>query len=151
MDIQNWIREQQERNLRAVEANKAAVKEFCSKHNVDRAELEFDGCGDSGQIERVTFFRAGDATPLDLDQEKVQITRISHSYVDGKHVDNIEESTGVAEDLFEEIAYHILEVKHPGWEINEGSFGVVIINADGSGKMQYNERIESIEYSEDTF
>jgi hypothetical protein len=51
----------------------------------------------------------------------------------------------------EEMAYSVLDAASPGWEINEGAFGTITINADASGKMDFNQRIQDSVYSEHHF
>jgi hypothetical protein len=59
---------------------------------------EYDGCGDSGQIESVSYFNAANE---DLSQ-------------------TVEEGLGKqVQDFF----YDLLEVRHGGWENNDGGFG----------------------------
>jgi len=51
----------------------------------------------------------------------------------------------------EDLAYCALENNHGGWEINDGAYGEIIIEADGSGRIEYNQRIETVEYEETSF
>ena len=66
---------------------------------VARVLIEYDGCGDSGQIESITFL-GGDGRRVDLSTE-------------------VELSSGALMELF----YDLLETRHPGWENNDGATG----------------------------
>jgi hypothetical protein len=66
---------------------------------VARAEIGYDGCGDSGQIEGIRY----------VDGEGKEIHPIGQ----------IEFKEEAILDLF----YDLLEVRHPGWENNDGAFG----------------------------
>lgn len=150
-DWNKWFTEQKNKNLAIADMNKASFKALCEEHNISYVKVYFDGCGDSGQIESYTYYRE-DATEVDIPNDvKVKVFDRSSRYVDGAWVDSVKENELSVDHLVDSIAYHILEAFHPGWEINEGSFGDVIINKDGTGRIGYNERIESTEYSEDTF
>lgn len=65
---------------------------------VATVRVKYDGCGDSGCIESTTFINeAGEETATaDL---------------------------GMSDEAFEQFFYDLLEVRHGGWEINEGSYG----------------------------
>ncbi len=66
---------------------------------VARLEVEYDGCGDSGQIESVLAFDAG-----------------------GSEVEPSSEN-GLKSMELETLFYDLLEARHPGWENNDGAFG----------------------------
>jgi hypothetical protein len=61
--------------------------------------VNYDGCGDSGQIESVTYLGAG-----------------------GKAVDLTAEVT-ITEEHLTDLFYDLLETRHPGWENNDGAWG----------------------------
>jgi hypothetical protein len=54
-------------------------------------------------------------------------------------------------ELAEEVAYSPLEDHFGGWEINEGAYGTVVINADGTGRIEINQRVVEIEEDSATF
>lgn len=150
-DWAQWFAEQKNRNLAVVQMNKANFKEFCEKNGVSKVIAFFDGCGDSGQFESYKYFGEDDSE-VDIPQDyEVQVVDANERYVDGKYVREVVEIGKTVDYLVDTMAYNLLEAFHPGWEINEGSFGDVIINKDGTGKIEFNERIETTDYSEDTF
>jgi hypothetical protein len=59
----------------------------------------YDGCGDSGQIEEVSYF----------DASGTAIDPTAH--------------TGFTDDGLRELFYDLTQARHPGWENNDGAFG----------------------------
>jgi len=66
---------------------------------VASVQVEYDGCGDSGQIE--------DIVCLDAESKTVALT--------GK--------TPVTIDQLSDLFYDLIEARHPGWENNDGARG----------------------------
>jgi hypothetical protein len=66
---------------------------------VASVEVNYDGCGDSGQIEGIVFY--------DADGEEVNLT--------GQLTITVEHMT--------QLFYDLLETRHGGWENNEGACG----------------------------
>jgi hypothetical protein len=130
--------------------NKTTVKQFCKAHNVHRVAIEFDGYGDDGQVQSVSFLDA-EGNELKLNKEPVPIFTNHISYNKDGHQKKTIEIPGTADELMEEMAYSVLDAASPGWEINEGAFGTITINADASGKMDFNQRIQDSVYSEHHF
>jgi hypothetical protein len=150
MDYLQILAKQKEEALELVNKNREIVKQLLEKHKIARVEVEFDGIGDSGQVDSISFIDA-DGEDTDLNAEPCKLFTKTSKIVDGEYVNEILEQDSDAEGLIEEIVYYVLEAKHPGWEINEGSYGLVIINPDGSGQLEYNERVQSVETYNDEF
>jgi hypothetical protein len=66
---------------------------------IERVQILYDGCGDSGCIENITYMD-GQGSPLDL-------------------AGKLAMSDAHLMDLF----YDLTQVRHPGWESNDGAFG----------------------------
>ncbi len=66
---------------------------------VEVVHVNYDGCGDSGQIESVTYLGEG-GKPVDLTAE-----------------------VAITEDQLTNLFYDLLETRHPGWENNDGACG----------------------------
>ena len=125
--------------------NKREVSKFMKEHGISRALLEFDGSGDSGQINSIELIGNND--------ESLLLTEMTgwwteHKYSEGTWTKNVKEMKAAFADLLEDIAFSHLSSQYGGWEINAGSFGTVVIKDDGSGGIEFNERIEETEYSE---
>jgi len=69
--------------------------------------IQYDGCGDSGQIEGIEY-RGEDGKPIDI-LGKVTIT----------------------DDELMDLFYDLTQARHPGWENNDGAFGEFEWNLTG--------------------
>lgn len=69
--------------------------------------IQYDGCGDSGQIESIEY-----------------------RDIDGKPV-NIQEKVAITEDQLMDLFYDLTQARHPGWENNDGAFGEFEWNLTG--------------------
>jgi hypothetical protein len=151
--------EKTERLTQAIIANKEPVFDALAAANITRVVIAFDGFGDQGQIESTEAFAADD-TKVELPPGTVEQTYLDDGCVysvevDGKtvmrHRDGSTASVAV-EGAIESLVYDALELRHGGWEINDGSFGEFIFDvAARSIKIEINERFSSSEYSEDEF
>jgi hypothetical protein len=66
---------------------------------VVRVEVYYDGCGDSGQIESIHYF--------DAEYKQIDLTgRVTLTH-----------------DALMDLFYDLIEVRHDGWENNDGAFG----------------------------
>lgn len=122
--MKRYLAEQESRrvgNRVAFAANKAMLMPVLIAAGVATLELPFDGCGDSGMVEAP---ETGD--PVDL----ATLLQTSVSYVrraDEGGVKTVEMTLGAA---LEDLTYEALSTFHPGWEINEGSSGRLVIDTD---------------------
>ena len=94
-----YLEQYHQEKLENVRKHLPEVARQLKNAGVARVEIEYDGCGDSGQIEGITY----------LDREGRAIHPIGQ-------IDFTEEAIL---DLF----YDLLEVRHRGWENNDGACG----------------------------
>ena len=124
--------------------NKANLFDALQAAGTTRVEVRFDGSGDSGQIEEI-IARTGEV-PVDMPDGTVAI---SVPLGDGSGLKHL---TLTIADAIERLAYDFLEETHGGWEINEGAFGDFTFDVEGRTiQLDYNERIETSEYSGHTW
>jgi hypothetical protein len=125
-------------------------------HTVD---VEFNGCGDDGQIESITCF-GGEGemelpptplpTPLTIQVIDSMISfwlkingddklvSIGDGKVTGKTAETLQSA-------IETVCYGCLEQTHGGWEIDEGSFGTFNFDvAKKTIKLDFNRRVEDV-------
>ena len=95
--------------------NKAAIFEALAAQNITEVLVEFDGEGDSGQIEMLTVVRDGE--PVAMPETTVTLRQASW----GSSEPDISECT--LREGIETLCYDFLEDEHGGWEINDGAFG----------------------------
>lgn len=121
------------------------MKEF----NIKQVYSEFDGCGDEGQFDNADAEGDGDIEAFL--KTPIKTFRGCTSYSNNETEFLVREIDSTITELILDSFYIILERHHGGWEINEGSYGKVYFNVDGTGKIEYNERITDVEYYEDEF
>lgn len=100
---------------------KAAILPRLQEAGIARVEIRFDGCGDSGAVEECACLDAAGAAiacPDDTLQEG------EPDKADGA-ASNEQQSLGQA---LEQLTYLALERHHPGWEINDGACGELVID-----------------------
>jgi len=100
---------------RASQSNKIVIFDALAAANITHVHIEFDGCGDSGQIDCVTAYRGEEKIELPTGFITLQQASWNHSEV------------GIAEEplsqALETLCYDFLEAKHGGWEIDDGAYG----------------------------
>jgi hypothetical protein len=118
-----------------VEKNKKVILKVLEDMGVKQVKVEYDGSGDSGQIEDVTLIRRtsieamgeaiedNDVVEEGEDEVMVVIEKETNRF-NGEGWDRkVEEVTESIEEAVKELCYDLLEGLHAGWEINEGSNG----------------------------
>lgn len=136
--------EQQKKEV--VEKNKEALMKFMAEHKITKVVVTFDGSDDSGQIEDVTLFSGKDEADSELLKIPADVITVRQIWnPDTKWVLHTNVERKDIRELAEETAWHPLELNFGGWEINEGSFGEVIIRSDGTGEIECNHRVIEVE------
>lgn len=117
-DITDILATMQQRNTaltKANQLNKEIVFDALAAAGITRVTVEFDGYGDSGQIESVLAFAGEERRELPA----TSIMRHEASW-------NTAEISTIATPLseaVEAICYDFLEQEHGGWENNDGAAG----------------------------
>lgn len=107
--------------------------------------VEFDGYGDSGQIERIAFFRP-DNSECDCPAAEIELRSARY---DGSGIDS--ETCPIAQAI-ETMAYRLLGGSHGGWENNEGADGTFTFLVEPRAiSLVYNERYTATETFEHEF
>jgi hypothetical protein len=123
--------------------NKQSLFTALRSAGVTQVTVDFDGCGDSGQIEGLAFL-SGDTT-FPEPRGEVVLETASHG---GETAARAFELPSAIEHL----VYELLEDGHGGWELNEGSYGTFTFDvADETITLDYNERVEVTNYSQHTY
>lgn len=97
------------------QGNKAAVMDALAAVQISLVLITFDGEGDSGQIHGITASRGDIEVPLPE-------TKVIFQESNWGNAEPVARSLTLEEAL-EYLCYDLLEIKHGGWEINEGSYG----------------------------
>jgi hypothetical protein len=147
-DTNEWMaRYEEERRLRAalqpeVDAyNKAALLGALATAGIFRVEVDFDGYGDSGQIERIAVVDPGDLS-LDAPRGEVEIRRVRH---DGS---GVESELKTLPSAIEQVCYDLLAAHHSGWENNDGAYGDFVFDVrTGAITYTHNSRYTEVDTS----
>ena len=141
--LSNYERHRQARATLS-EGNKRAVFAALAAANITQVQVEFDGEGDSGQIESVIAFRGDERA--DLPVTTVNVRNVS--WGDAEPVPT-QSTLGAAIGT---LCYDYLEETHGGWENNEGGFGEFHLDvARRTVELEFNGRFTDIDTSNHTF
>jgi hypothetical protein len=122
-------------------ANKAALFDALAAAAITTVIVNFDGYGDSGQIERMEV-RAGDEDRALPDGE---IAIASGQWGSA----TIDRQTRPVREAIETIVYDFLNQKLSGWEIDEGSYGDFTFDvAERTITLDYNQRHMESDHSQ---
>ena len=113
--------------------NKPIVFDALQAAGITRVTVEFDGEGDSGQIDDILAY-AGD-NRIDFPSTNVKL----HSTEWGQQELGTRESS--LRDAVEDLCYGYLEQTHGGWQDNDGAFGQFTFDvADCRIELDFNGR-----------
>lgn len=113
--MDDFLKRQAERNsatMSEIELLKAALLPHLTALGVASITVCFEGYGDSGSIEEVTYLDTSNAG-MPCPDAMIEI--------EGR--DELTLASAI-----EELAYSALELHHPGWEINDGAHGELLID-----------------------
>lgn len=124
----DFQKQEAERALKAqveIDHLKQAVLGPLADAGIARVEVRFDGCGDSGAVELCECF--------DAEANTVSCPEIAIAPFD---FEVAREPTGkgplMLSGALDSLTYLALERHHPGWEINDGSCGMLVIEVPES-------------------
>ncbi|SRR5581483_4333289 len=116
------------KNLRKA---KAALLQVLKDKGIAHAEVEYDGEGDSGQVNDIRF--------LDADNAELQPAGAVTVSLVGDPKPNEYETL---QDAVESFVWDLLHAYHSGFENNEGGHGTITIDvAKGSVLLDHNDRV----------
>ena len=123
--------------------NKTAVFAALAATGISRVTVEYDGCGDSGQIENVDAWNASnEKIPFPTDPK----IRLASDIPDRPFVE-ISLETAV-----EELAWDHLEEMFPGWEIDDGALGTFVFDVAGHAiTLEHRARFTDVDISTHQF
>lgn len=125
--------------------NKTTLFDVLGQTGIATVLVQFDGYGDSGQIEDISA-HANPDTAVNLPEGNIEIARIQWGDRD------IRRQTLSVRDAIEQLAYDLLEETHGGWENNEGAYGDFLFDVPSRTiTLNYNERVETSEYTQHVF
>ena len=113
--------ERQTQVAEEIQQLKKAILPRLQDARIPRVEIRFDGCGDSGAVEECACLDADGAAIACPD---VSLQEGEPDTADGAGSKELQ-SLGQA---LEQLTYLALERHHPGWEINDGACGELVID-----------------------
>ena len=137
--------QQQERELARIAkevlpANKTALFDALAAAGITTVLVNFDGCGDSGQIEAIEV-RAGDDDSA-LPEVEIEIATANWGSP------TIDRQPQPIREAIETLVYDVLNQKHNGWENNDGAYGEFTFDvAERTITLDYNERHMETDHS----
>ena len=137
--------QQQERELARIASevllvNKTALFDALAAAGITTVLVNFDGCGDTGQIEAIEV-RAGDDDSA-LPEVEIEIATANWGSP------TIDRQPQPIREAIETLVYEILSQKQDGWQDNEGAYGEFTFDvAERTITLDYNERHMESDYS----
>jgi hypothetical protein len=156
-DIMAQIKADQLKKADRVKYHTNLLFDTLAQTKVSFIEVSFEGCGDSGQIEAVDYTDSKGKGIDELYLDKVIVkgsAKTSYHKWDEKKKEMVltEAKEGNVREIIEEVCYDKLGASHGGWEINEGSYGTFYFDVSTRKvRLEYNERIEEVRTSEESF
>lgn len=156
-DIMAQIKADQLKKADRVKYHANLLFDTLAQTKVSSIEVSFEGCGDSGQIESVDYT---DSKGKGIDEaylDKIIVKgseKTSYHQWDEKTKKLVltEAREGNIKEIIEEVCYDKLGASHGGWELNEGSYGTFHFDVPTRKvTLEYNERIEEVRTSEESF
>jgi hypothetical protein len=137
--------QQQERELARIAkevllANKTALFDALAAAGITTVLVNFDGCGDSGQVEMIETRKGDDDCALPA----VEVEIASANW--GSTIDR---QTKSVREAIETLVYDVLNQDHGGWDNNDGAYGEFTFDVtERTITLDYNERHMESAYSQ---
>jgi hypothetical protein len=120
--------------------NQAAIFDALAAVGIVSLSVNFDGYGDSGQIESVTAIN----TDGEIDLPEVSIAYASPASADAD--DPVDRQQTPLAEAIEALCYDLLRQTNAGWENNDGAFGDFTLDvAARTISLDHNDRHTAIE------
>jgi hypothetical protein len=119
-DFETIYARHKELSVKANELKKTALFDALAPAGITSIHVDFDGEGDSGQINGVSAL-AGDQ-PTQLPATQVTLHRLHWGHTQS------EPSEFTLAEAIETLCYDYLEQEHGGWENNDGGYGEFTID-----------------------
>ncbi len=146
-DLEAWELNESRHKSRSDEvlpSNKKALFDALAAAGIEIVTVNFDGYGDSGQIEDIDARRGHEL--VKLPDEKIQVVIASWGNT------SLEHHTFTIEEAIEYFVYEFLSESHCGWCNDDGAFGDFTFDvAYQSISLDYHERYTETNFSHHQF
>jgi hypothetical protein len=123
--------------------NKNLIFDALAEIGIHRVTIDYDGSGDSGQIEGLEAWDAAN--------EKIPLPSSRKVQLASENPDQPVDDHGL-QAAVEELAWDYLYDNHSGWENNDGAFGTFVFNVPGRTiTLEHNERYTELNTSTHEF
>lgn len=145
-DFADFLRKEREEREEKADKCRDLLMRALKSAGVKKVAVDFNGYGDSGNVENIAY------TPKSVDG-KTEVSDSPHEVREWSDSGSkLVVRNYTLDELVEQLCYDLLYANHPGWEINEGSFGEFEINVTkNSVGLVFNERVETYETSEEEY
>jgi hypothetical protein len=127
-----------------LESNKTVLLDALQKAGITVVDVNFDGEGDSGQIEDIQA--KADDQKVELPEGQIEIALTSFGQPE------VERKTLPIREAIEEIAFALLEDVESGWENDGGAYGEFVFDvAARTITLTFNARFTDISTSQNVF
>jgi len=124
--------------------NKTALFDALATAGIDTVEVKFNGNADEGQIDGAVA--DGEGGDTNLQSIQVEIARVEW----GNQI--VTRQTLSVKDAIEKLVYDLLQQTYSGWQDNQGAYGDFLFDvAERTIRLNFNERIETSEYTQHVF
>ena len=124
--------------------NKTALFDALAAAGITTVIVNFDGYGDSGQLERIEARTADGDCPLPAIEVEIASANWASASI-------LREPKPITEAI-ETLVYDVLNQNHGGWENNDGAYGDFTFDvAQRTITLDYNERHMESDYSQHVF
>jgi hypothetical protein len=114
-------------------ANKTALFDALAAAGITKVVVNFDGCGDSGQIEMIEARTGDDECALPAIEIKTASTRWGSATIDRQ--------TQPVREAIETLVYDVLSQNYDGWANDDGAYGEFTFDvAERTITLDYNEQ-----------
>jgi hypothetical protein len=128
--------------------NRDFVFDILEREGIASFEVEFDGSGDSGQVEGISLDKK-------LLEKKITGCRVKNGTRWNPETNTsspIWNEDVSLKSLIEGVCYDVLEENFGGWEINDGSYGTFTFDVKKrKASLTMNERVMEVNTSEHKF
>lgn len=131
-----------------VHDNKDLVFDIMEQEGISSFEVEFDGSGDSGQIEAISL----DKKLLERKMKGCKVKNGTRWDPTTMTSSPVWENDVTLQSMIEGVCYDVLEQNFGGWEINDGSYGTFTFDVKKRKVgLVMNERVMDVNTSEYKF
>lgn len=122
---------------------------------LQRIEIEYDGCGDSGQVGYIAYY-SGPTSKLEIDDSQPLPDVLANGrrsrrgkWISGQgYVEDEADINISASDLLQDRGWDVAYGQNPGFEINEGAYGTITISSEINNPVAPNDVDVKLEHSE---